>query len=356
LYQRYTGALLDKRAKVKNTASTLRVLNLKKLIMESQNRIKILTWHIHGSYLYYLSQGPFDIFLPTHEKKTEGYIGRGTTFPFGENVMEVPVGEVRNLTVDCILFQTPRNYEIDQYEILSEQQRQLPKVYLEHDPPQGVPTDTRHVVDDRDVTLVHVTHFNQLMWDCGQTPTRVIDHGVIAPTSVYNGKLDKGIVIINNLKERGRRLGVDIFLEMRKHIPLDLIGMDTKKIGGLGEILHPQLPEFIKDYRFMFNPIRYTSLGLAVIEAMMVGLPVAGLATTEMVTVIRNGHSGILHTDPGYLVSGMRRLLDDPSYAAKLGQEGRKVALDRFNIDRFTRDWHRLFTEVMSKNRVLTAA
>ena len=95
------------------------------------------------------------------------------------------------------------------------------------------------------------------MWDCGAPPTTVIDHGVIAPRAEYNGKLEKGVVVINNLKERGRRLGYDIFLEARKHVPLDLIGMDTKKIGGLGEILHPDLPDLIKDYRFMFkfNPL-----------------------------------------------------------------------------------------------------
>ena len=319
-------------------------------------RLKILTWHIHGSYLYYLSQGNFDIYLPTHEKKTEGYIGRGSTFPFKANVIEVPAGQVKDLALDCIMFQTPANFARDQYEILSEQQRQLPKVYLEHDPPQQVPTDTMHVVNDPDVTLVHVTHFNRLMWDCGRTPAHVIDHGVIAPAAQYTGKLERGIVVINNLNERGRRLGLDIFFEVRKHIPLDLIGMDTKKIGGLGEILHPQLPEFIKDYRFMFNPIRYTSLGLAVIEAMMVGLPVAGLATTEMVTVIRDGYSGVLHTDPAYLIRRMKELLSDPELALKLGQQGRQVALQRFNIDRFTRDWHQLLSRVIAEKSVLTAA
>lgn len=75
-----------------------------------ERRLKILSWHIHGSYLYYLSQGNFDIYLPTSEKKTEGYFGRGTTFPFGENVIEVPVRDVQDLAFDCILFQTPANY------------------------------------------------------------------------------------------------------------------------------------------------------------------------------------------------------------------------------------------------------
>lgn len=321
-----------------------------------RKKVKLLTWHIHGSYLYYLSQGDFEIYLPTHDKKTEGYIGRGSTFPFGKDVIEVPAGEVKDIKLDCILFQTPANYTKDQFDILSAKQRQLPKIYLEHDPPQDVPTDTRHVVNDPNVTLVHVTHFNNLMWDCGETPTRVIDHGVIAPAADYTGKFEKGIVVINNLKERGRRLGLDVFLEVRKHVPLDLIGMDTKKIGGLGEILHPDLPDFIKDYRFMFNPIRYTSLGLAVIEAMMVGLPVAGLATTEMVTVIRDGHSGILHTNVDHLISGMRKLLEDKDLARRLGNEGKQIATQRFNIERFTTDWYNLFIELVREKNLLTVA
>lgn len=321
-----------------------------------KKRLKLLTWHIHGSYLYYLSQGDFDIYLPTYDKKTEGYIGRGTTFPFGPHVIEVPARDVKDLALDCVLFQTPANYTKDQYEILSAQQQQLPRVYLEHDPPQKIPTDTRHVVDDPNVTVVHVTHFNRLMWDCGSSPTRVIDHGVVAPQSQYTGKLEKGIVVINNLNERGRRLGCDIFLEVRKRVPLDLIGMDTKKIGGLGEILHPQIADFVKDYRFMFNPIRYTSLGLAVIEAMMVGVPIAGLATTEMVTVIRDGYSGILHTDLEHVIAGMHRLLEDPELAASFGARGKELALKRFNIERFTEDWYNLLTQVTRQKTVLTAA
>src|SRR5687768_9685147 len=112
----------------------------------NQPKLRILTWHIHGSYLYYLSQGPFKIYLPTSEKKSEGYIGRGTTFLFRANVIEVRVSEVRNIQVDCILFQTTGNSNIDQYEMLTEQQRQLPLLYLAHEPPREVPTDTRHVV------------------------------------------------------------------------------------------------------------------------------------------------------------------------------------------------------------------
>ena len=58
------------------------------------SRLKIFTWHIHGSYLYYLSLGNYDIYIPTKDTKVEGYYGRGETFPFGKNIIEVPVEEI----------------------------------------------------------------------------------------------------------------------------------------------------------------------------------------------------------------------------------------------------------------------
>ena len=97
--------------------------------------------------------------------------------------------------------------------------------------------------------------------------------------------MNKGIVVINHLYQRGRKLGADIYDEVRQCVPLELAGMGTKEYGGIGEVLHPQLPSFISNYRFMFNPIRYTSFGLSVCEAMMLGMPVVTLATTEYSTV-----------------------------------------------------------------------
>jgi hypothetical protein len=314
-----------------------------------QARLKIFTWHIHGSYLYYLSQGNYDIYIPTKPEKTEGYYGRGETFPFGGNVIEIPADEVKNHRFDCILFQTNQNFKADQFEILSEEQRELPKVYLEHDPPRQHPTDTRHLIDDPDIMLVHVTHFNRLMWDNNNTPTRVIEHGVTLPKAKYTGELDKGIVVINNLPSRGRLLGFDLFLEARQQIPLDLVGMGTGDLG-LGEVLHPQLPEFQSKYRFFFNPIRYTSLGLAVCEAMMMGIPVVGLATTELSAVIDNGYSGFIHTDINFLIEKMQMLIEEPETAKEIGANGREIALKRFNIHRFINDWEQLFAEVVSKN------
>ncbi|RYY34586.1 MAG: glycosyltransferase family 1 protein [Sphingobacteriaceae bacterium] len=313
--------------------------------------MKIFTWHIHGSYLYYLSQGDYTIYIPVKQEHTEGYYGRGETFPFGANVVEIAAEEVKNQQFDCILFQTKQNYLTDQYEILSEAQQQLPRIFLQHDPPWQHPTEAQHVVDDPDVTLVHVTHFNRLMWNNNGLHARVIEHGVTKPKVNYSGHLSKGIVVINNLPARGRMLGFDIFQEVRNQVPLDLVGMGTGTYG-LGEVLHPQLPEFQSRYRFFFNPIRYTSLGLAICEAMMMGIPVVGLATTELAAVIDNGYSGFIHTNINYLVDKMQMLIKEPGLAREIGTNGRDIAMERFNINRFTSDWKNLFEEVTSKNSI----
>jgi glycosyltransferase involved in cell wall biosynthesis len=312
--------------------------------------LRVLTWHVHGNYLLYLSQARVEFVLPYDPSRGPGYGGRGATFPFGPNVVEVPADMLKREHLDCILFQSRQNWEHDQHEILSPAQRRLPCVYLQHDPPWEDPANERHWSDDPDGLLVHVTPFNALMWDGGRTPSRTIDHGVfISDTVSYSGELPRGIVVVNHLTRRGRRVGADVFQRLRESVPLDLIGMESETLGGLGEIFPPMLPQFVSHYRFFFNPIRWTSLGLAVIEAMMAGLPIVGLASTELVTVIRNGESGFVDTDPQKLIEPMRRLLVDAGEARRLGANARRYARERFGIDRFAREWEALFAEVSGR-------
>jgi hypothetical protein len=57
--------------------------------------VRVLTWHVHGNYLYYLSQASAELYLPVRPDRSNPYGGRGSTFPFGPNVHEVPAEAVR---------------------------------------------------------------------------------------------------------------------------------------------------------------------------------------------------------------------------------------------------------------------
>jgi len=119
--------------------------------------------------------------------------------------------------------------------------------------------------------------------------------------------------------------------------------METEQFGGLGDVPYRNLHHRLAEYRFLFSPIRYTSLPLAVIEAMTIGMPVVALATTELPTVIENGVSGFVSCDVEKLIEDMQFLLAHPQTAAQMGMKAKQVAKERFGLERFIRNWQKAF-------------
>jgi glycosyltransferase involved in cell wall biosynthesis len=315
--------------------------------MSNTRRLNILIWHIHGSYLNTLARIEHNWYLPVKPGRPEGYGGRGPTFDLPDYMREVPAERVRDLHLDLVICQTPRNYFEDRLELLSAEQLRLPVIYLEHNTPKPGAVDTRHPIDDPEVLLVHVTHYNRLMWDNGRTPSIVIEHSVaLDPAIHYRGTRESGITVINGMQKRPRIAGYDIFLRVRQELPLEAVGMETEAFGGLGDVPYRELHRLVADYRFLFSPIRYTSLPLAVIEAMTIGMPVVALATTELPTVISHGESGYISCNIAELIECMRLLLADRDEAFRLGKRAQAVARERFSLDRFIRDWNRAFALV----------
>ena len=72
-------------------------------------------------------------------------------------------------------------------------------------------------------------------------------------------------------------------------------------------------------------------------------MPIVGLATSEMSTVVRYGVSGYVHTDVRKLIERMKELIKDPAQAHRLGRGAYRYARERFNIKRFVRQWNELF-------------
>lgn len=305
------------------------------------SRLKILAWHVHGSYLNTLARLGHDWYLPVTPERGPRYGGRGPTFDLGPNVREVPAEAVRDLELDVVLCQAPENYGEDRERLLTAAQRRLPTIYLEHNTPLPHPIATRHpVADNPDVLLVHVTHYNQLMWDSGATPSLVIEHAVaIDPAARYVGAREQGITVANALQRRGRITGYDIFAAAREEVPLTAVGMESELIGGLGDIPYRDLHRTVAEYRFLFSPMRYTSLPLAVIEAMTMGMPVVALATTALPSAIEDGVNGFLSCDVRALIERMRALIDDRALAHQLGDMAYETARRRFSLDRFAADW-----------------
>lgn len=312
---------------------------------DASARLRILTWHVHGNYLYSLSHLPHDIYVPVSH--APGHRPLGKRIPWGANMHEVPASRLRQCEFDCILYQSRANRE-EAGELLAASQRRLPSIYLEHNPPEPHAAETRHSFRHDRGLLVHVTEYNAMMWDNGDMPVRVIEHGVaLPPLDRPDRTLPRGIAVVNHLYRRGRRLGADVFERLRRDVALDLIGMESREHGGLGEISNMEVARFIAQYRYFFSPVRYGSLSLALVEAMMCGLPVVGLATTELPAVVSNGVHGHVDNSLPRLRDVMRALQDDAALARCWGEAARALAERRFGIGRFVADWNEALTAVL---------
>ncbi|MCJ8208684.1 glycosyltransferase family 1 protein [Mucilaginibacter sp. RS28] len=315
-----------------------------------QSIFKIFTWNVNPAYLFNLSQANVLIYVPVKDSNKPGYQGRGNYYPYPDNVVEVPASEVCFLDIDAILFQSKENYLHDQYDILSQNQRELPKFYLEHEPPRPHPTNSQHIVHDTNVTIVHVSHYNDLMWDNNAQESVVIEPGAPDAEINYSGNKPRGLVLLDHLPAKGRWLGLDVFLKVREHIPLDLIGHGNGTLG-VRDASFEQLPYLLSEYRFVFSPVRYSTSCQQLYQAMMAGAPVVGLATVGLSTVVTDSSTGFVSTNVNQLIRSMQQLIDDRDLAGNIGKAGQQVAKDRFSLQRFIYQWESLLTDKISKKQ-----
>jgi hypothetical protein len=307
--------------------------------------VNVLLWHVHGSWATSFVHGPWTTLVPTLPDRGPdglGRPGRPGTFDWPDRAIEVSSEECRERDVDVVVLQRPHELDLLPRWLGV---RRVPLVYVEHNAPQGRIAEMRHPMADRDdVLLVHVTHFNDLFWDAGSTRTTVVEHGIVDPGERYTGELEAAAVLVNEPVRRGRVTGTDLLRRFAAAGRLDLFGMGTEPLGGLDlpqQELHAEMPR----RRVYLHPIRWTSLGLSLLEAMHLGMPVVGLATTEAVEAVPSD-AGVLSTDVGVLVSALRDLLQDRERARAMGKAARAAALERYSLARFLTDWERVLADV----------
>ncbi|NUW32121.1 glycosyltransferase [Nonomuraea sp. SMC257] len=307
--------------------------------------MRILLWHVHGAWTNAFVRGRHEYVLPLVPDRGPDGRGRADTYDWPASAREVSWDRLRHEPLDVVVCQRPRDLELAR-EWLG---RDLPGVYVEHNTPAGDVPRTRHLLAGRaDLTLVHVTHFNELYWDNGRAPTRVIEHGVPDPGHLCTGELPRAGVVVNEPVRRTRVAGTDLLPRFDAAVPLDVFGM---KVAGLPYGTYEDLPQHLMHAelarrRVYLHPYRWTSLGLALIEAMTLGMPVVALAATEAIEAVPQ-EAGVISTKVDVLVEALREFAADPERAAQAGKAARAAALARYGLDRFLADWDRLLDEVV---------
>lgn len=314
----------------------------------------MLIWHVHGSWTESFVAGRHRYLIPVNsDRDADGRGVAGRTWP---QAREIRVEDLADIDVDLVVLQRSADLELATRFLGRRPGIDVPAVFVEHNAPRPFAVDSVHLLAGRsDIPVVHVTAFNDMMWDNGSAPTRVIDHGVPDRGVLYTGEVPAAAAMINEPVRRWRTVGADLLGPLSDHAPIDVWGMGTDELNGdarcgpavtgHGDVSGAAVLDEVARRRVYLHTARWTSLGLSLLEAMCAGMPVVAVATT-MAPLAVPPEAGVVSADRVALGEALTRFVADPAEAELAGKAAREHAMARYGLDRFLADWDRLIEEV----------
>ncbi|MFC9770608.1 MULTISPECIES: glycosyltransferase [unclassified Pseudarthrobacter] len=318
--------------------------------------MRILLWHVHGSWTDAFVRGRHEYLLPVLPEGGPWGLGRaGRNWP--DSVREVDLATLDAGSIDVVVLQRPEEISEVSGSLGRTPGVDLPAVFVEHNTPKGDFPFTRHpLADQNTIPLVHVTHFNRLAWDNGSALSKVIEHGIPDPGQLYTGELPDLGVVVNEPVRRGRVTGTDLLPAFADVAPLQVFGMKTEglavaagigtdRLTPRGDLKTQELHRELARCRVYLHPMRWTSLGLSLLEAMHLGMPVVVLAATEAPRAVPP-EAGAVSADIDELLRCARRLVANPDEARRRGVAAREAALARYGLGKFQDSWDGLLADL----------
>ena len=308
--------------------------------------LNILLWQVHGGWTDAFVRGRHTYLLPVDAAGEGGRGGRD----WPPTVVDVPEADLASTPVDVVVLQRLEEFELAQRLLGRRLGVDVPVIFVEHNTPRADVPESEHPLAGRpDLLLVHVTHFNALFWDTGDTRTVVVEHGVVDYGRFYTGELARAAAVINEPVRRWRVTGSDLLGGVSQIAPVDVFGMKADglaealgvrgdRVVAAGDLAAPTLFEEVARRRVYIHPNRWTSLGLSLLESMTAGVPVVALDATDARRAVVPG-VGVISTDLAELHAAVRAYVDDPERGRDAGEMAREWALERFGLGRFLADW-----------------
>jgi glycosyltransferase involved in cell wall biosynthesis len=183
----------------------------------------------------------------------------------------------------------------------------------------------------------------------------LVEHGIPDPGARWTGEVARAAAVINDPLPRCRTTGTDLLPCFATAAPLDVFGMHVTGLARALGLAADRCREFddlpqaalhaeLARRRAYLHPYRWTSLGLSLIEAMYLAMPVVVLAATEAPLAVPPG-AGAISTSPVELATALRRFLRDPQAAQAAGAAAREAACTRYALKRFLQDWDEVLRE-----------
>lgn len=179
----------------------------------------------------------------------------------------------------------------------------------------------------------------------------------------YKGWTGENKVLINfsqSMKQRADDCGYKQFMQVSQGFNTKVYGPGNESFGDMwgGCVSHDEQKKVLRESRVYFYfgtaPASYT---LALMEAMMTGIPVVAAGpkfsenrypdqkTNEIEDIIKNGENGFVSNDVGELRKDVALLIKDDELAKRIGEAGRKTAINLWDKSKISQEWKQFFEQ-----------
>ncbi|NOZ64410.1 MAG: glycosyltransferase [Caldiserica bacterium] len=189
--------------------------------------------------------------------------------------------------------------------------------------------------------------------------------------ALSNKRKKKVGVIANFYPEKGQRFFLEAVPHIKREFPeteFILAGEGEKRkamenlckemgIDGMVKFLGlcEDIPAILSSLQVLVIPSVREGLPNVLLEALSTGTPVVATRVGGIPEVIRQGEEGILIPpgDPMSIKQAVCFLLSHPEKAREMGRKGRKLAENRFSLQRMLQDYEGMYLSLLSKKQHL---
>jgi len=158
-------------------------------------------------------------------------------------------------------------------------------------------------------------------------------------------------------RHKGIQVLLDAYMRLQTKIPLVMIGMQSspaldKLPSGVmvtGALPHAKVTQALDHARFLVIPSLWPEpFGIVAIEAMARGKAVVASRSGGLTDIVVDNTTGLLVTpgDAQGLAAALDRLLNDPTRAEEMGQEGRNRCSQMFTASRIIPSFERVYARL----------
>lgn len=310
------------------------------------SNLRIASFHTHEGYWHEMAKtGHTFYFLTSREHP---YRWSVQCRPKPENVHYVDVKDVDLKEFDLLLTQSVGQW------LDSRAWPARRRLHLEHTAPKR-----RKPIPVTGCPLVFITEYSRTAW---KATGKVIRHGFTPDEWWQNngGAPAKplGLTVVNQYKKRDWCCGYSLFEQTRvllakRHgmsTPFAVHGHENEDIphsvGGSGS--WDELRGWYRDYRFFFNTSTHSPVPMALLEAMMSGMPIVAFATCEIPHFIEDAVDGFLVRTPHEAANRIFQLDADADLRSRLGQAARQRAAIVCSSQRFIDEWNATLADAVA--------